>query len=168
LAYIAVYPDRVLSLAIDEPAMDFTEEGQQTYGWEAFDHALTLPDSAAMAEFMRLQVADDVELAPLPEPLPASMANRPAGVRAFLAAGRGHRVDVDAYRRFDAPVYFSMGDRTHPRWTGMRDRLASLFPDFTAEVYEGVHHLHTSHQAQPGRVAAALRRLWARAEGPNA
>ena len=23
---------RVLSLAIDEPAMDFTEEGQQTYG----------------------------------------------------------------------------------------------------------------------------------------
>jgi len=100
LAYIAVYPDRVLSLAIDEPAMDFTEEGQQTYGWEAFDHALTLPDSAAMAEFMRLQVADDVELAPLPEPLPASMANSPAGVRAFLAAGRGHRVDVDAYRRY--------------------------------------------------------------------
>ena len=95
-----VHPDRVLSLGIDEPAMDFTEDGQRTYGWEAFDHALTPPDSGAMAEFMRLQVADDVELPPLTDPLPA--------------------------------------------WTA---------------------HLHTSHQAQPVRVAAALRRLWARADG---
>jgi hypothetical protein len=120
-----------------------------------------------MAEFMRLQVADDVELPPLTNPLPAWMANGPAGIRAFIAAGRSHRVDVDAYRRFEAPVYFSMGGRTHARWMGMRDRLAGLFPDFTAEVYEGVHHLHTSHQAEPVRVAAALRQLWARAQGRN-
>jgi hypothetical protein len=43
----------------------------------------------------------------------------------------------------------------------MKDRLAGLFEDFTAERYEGLHHLNTSHQAEPDRVAAALRKLWA-------
>jgi hypothetical protein len=61
-------------------------------------------------------------------------------------------------------VYFSLGSRTHPRWILMRQRLAGLFPDFTAEVYEGLHHLNTSHQAQPERVATVLSGLWARAE----
>ena len=164
LAYVAAQPYRVLSLALEEPAMDFTDEGHRTHGWEAFDQALTLPGGKAMAAFMRLQVADDVEL-PAPQgPPPPGMANRPAGIRAFIAAARRHRVEPEAYRRFTAPVYFSMGSRTHPRWTGMRDRLAELFPDFTAEVYEGLHHLNTSHQAQPEGVAATLRRLWTRAE----
>jgi pimeloyl-ACP methyl ester carboxylesterase len=164
LAYVAAQPDRVLSLALDEPATDFTDEGHRTYGWEAFDRALTLPEGEGMAAFLRLQVADDVELSAPPGPLPPAMTNRPAGIRAFIAAARRHRVDSEAYRRFTAPVYFSMGGRTHPRWTGIRDRLAELFPDFTAEVYEELHHLNTSHQAQPERVAATLRRLWTRAE----
>jgi len=168
LAYVAAHPDRVLSLALDEPAMDFTDEGHRTYGWEAFDQALTLPEGEAMAAFMRLQVADDVEVSVPSGPLPAGMATAPAGIRAFIAAARRHRVDSDAYRRFTAPVYFSIGSRTHPRWAGMRARLAGLFPDFTAEVYEGLHHLNTSHQAQPERVAAALRRLWSRAEHKDA
>jgi pimeloyl-ACP methyl ester carboxylesterase len=164
LAYVAAHPDRVLSLAVDEPAMDFTDEGNRTYGWEAFDHALTLPPDQTLAAFMRLQVADDVELpAPSSGPPPPWMAGRLAGIRAVMAAGRSYRVDPDAYRRFGAPVYFSLGTRTHPRWVGMRDRLAELFPDFTSEVYEGLHHLNTSHQAQPSRVAEALRRLWTRA-----
>ena len=41
--------------------------------------------------------------------------------------------------------------------------LEALFPDFTSELYEGLHHLNTSHQAQPARVADALRKLWGRA-----
>src|SRR5436189_272970 len=83
------------------------DEGARTNAWEAFDHALTLPEGEAMAAFLRLQVADDVELSAPPGPLPAGMANRPAGIRAFVAAGRRHRVEPDAYRRFAAPVYFS-------------------------------------------------------------
>jgi pimeloyl-ACP methyl ester carboxylesterase len=166
LAYIAAQPHRVLSLALEEPAMDFTDEGHRTYGWEAFDQALTLPQGEAMAAFMRLQVADDVEL-PASQGPPPGMTNRTGGIRAFNAAARGHRVELDAYRRFAAPVYFSMGSRTHPRWTGMRDRLAEVFPDFTVEVYKGLHHLNTSHHAQPERIAAALRRLWTRAEHKN-
>ena len=38
-----------------------------------------------------------------------------------------------------------------------------LAPD-TPERYEGIHHLETSHQREPVRVASALRRLWIRAE----
>jgi pimeloyl-ACP methyl ester carboxylesterase len=167
LAYVAARPHRVLSLAVDEPAMDFTDEGNRTYGWDRFDHALTLPPAEAMAEFMRLQVAAEVELPAPTGPPPPWMANRPAGIQAFIAAARHHRVEPDAYRRFPAPVYFSMGSRSHPRWTGIKERLAGLFPDFTAEVYDGLHHLNTSHQAQPGRVATALRRLWDRAEWTN-
>ncbi len=45
----------------------------------------------------------------------------------------------------------------------MKDRLAGLFEDFTVERYEGLHHLNTSHQAEPERVAAALKKLWATA-----
>jgi hypothetical protein len=120
-----------------------------------------------MAEFMRLQVASGVELAAPAEPRPDWMSNRPAGIRAFITAARRHRVEPDSYRGFRSPVYFSMGSRTHPRWTAMRQRLADLFPDFTSDVYDGLHHLNTSHQAQPERVATALRGLWARAERNN-
>ncbi len=46
----------------------------------------------------------------------------------------------------------------------MRDRLASILPDFTSKLYEGFHHFNTSHAVEPERVAAALHRLWARAD----
>ena len=42
--------------------------------------------------------------------------------------------------------------------------LAGLFPDFTGEVFEGLHHLNTSHQAEPDRVAATLVPFWERSE----
>ena len=91
------------------------------------------------------------------------MATRPAGVRALTAAFKQHRVDPGSYRRYAAPVYFSHGSLSHPYWIAMRDRLAALFPDFIAERYDGLNHLNTSHQAEPARVAAALRRHWSRA-----
>jgi len=167
LAYAAAQPQRLLSLAVDEPALDFTDEGNRTYGWDQFDHASTLPPAEAMAEFMRLQVATGVELPAPTVPPPPWMSERPAGIRAFTTAARRHRVVPDSYRAFEAPVYFSRGSRSHPRWAAMQQRLADVFPDFTAEVYEGLHHLNSSHQAQPARVAASLRTLWTRAERPS-
>jgi hypothetical protein len=91
------------------------------------------------------------------------MKKRPAGIRAFVAALASHHVDPSAYRAFRPSVYYSYGTRSHPRWTDMKDRLAGVLEDFTAERYDGLHHLNTSHQAEPGRVAAALKRLWASA-----
>jgi hypothetical protein len=37
-----------------------------------------------------------------------------------------------------------------------------VFPDFREVVFEGVHHLNTSHQAEPARVAELLTELWDR------
>lgn len=165
LAYAAARGDRLLSLAVDEPASDFTVEGDASYGWPEFDAALQLPPAEAMGAFMRLQVAADVTL---PEPPggdpPPWMAKRPAGIRAFVGAIRRHRIEPDEYARFAPPVYFSRGSRTHPRWETMEMRLARLFPDFTSEVFEGLHHLNPAHQTDPDRVAETLMVFWTRAE----
>jgi pimeloyl-ACP methyl ester carboxylesterase len=161
LAYVASRRDRVQSLAVDEPASDMTEEGDAVYGWPEFDEALLLPPGESTAAFMRLQVADDVILPPSPAGNPPPwMAKRPAGIRAFVGALRRHRVQPAEYARFASPVYFSRGSRTHSRWEAMQTRLAGLFPDFTGEVFEGLHHLNTSHQAEPDRVAATLTSFW--------
>jgi hypothetical protein len=61
-------------------------------------------------------------------------------------------------------VLFTLGTLSHPRWAAMRDRLATRFPDFTSETFVGVHHLSTSHQAEPERTAALLQEFWAKAE----
>jgi pimeloyl-ACP methyl ester carboxylesterase len=165
LAYAASRGDRLQSLAVDEPASDFTDEGNDVYGWPEFDEALLLPPADSMAAFMRLQVADDVILPdpPAADP-PPWMAKRPAGIRAFVVALRRHRVPPGEYADFASPVYFSRGSRTHRRWELMQARLSGLFPDFTGEVFEGLHHLNTSHQAEPDRVAATLRAFCARSE----
>jgi pimeloyl-ACP methyl ester carboxylesterase len=165
LAYAVSHGDRVRSLAVDEPASDMTAEGDAVYGWPEFDEAVLLPPAESMAAFMRLQVAEDVVL---PEPPagnpPQWMAKRPAGIRAFVGALRRHRIEPTDYASFGSPVYFSRGSRTHPRWEAMQKRLAGLFPNFTGEVFEGLHHLNTSHQAEPDRVAATLTAFWRQAE----
>jgi pimeloyl-ACP methyl ester carboxylesterase len=165
LAYAVERGDRLVSLAVDEPASDFTVDGDAVYGWAAFDEALALPPDEALPAFMQLQVAPDVILPPPPAgPVPAWMAKRPAGIAAFVAALRSHHVDESAYRRFTAPVYFSRGSRTHPRWEAMQTRLAASFPNFRAEVTEGRHHLDPAHQAEPERVGLELSAFWERAE----
>jgi pimeloyl-ACP methyl ester carboxylesterase len=165
LAYATSHADRVQSLAVDEPASDFTDEGDAVYGWPAFDEAVLLPPAESMAAFMRLQVAEDVILPTPPSGSPPPwMAKRPAGIRAFIDAIRRYRVEPAEYAAYASPVYFSRGSRTHPRWEAMQTRLAGLFPDFTGEVFEGLHHLNTSHQAEPDRVAATLTAFWERSE----
>jgi pimeloyl-ACP methyl ester carboxylesterase len=165
LAYAASHAHRVQSLAVDEPASDFTDDGDALYGWAEFDEALLLPPAESTAAFMRLQVADDVVLpAPPAGDPPPWMAKRPAGIRAYIAALREYRVPPAQYADFGSPVYFSRGSRTHPRWEAMQTRLAELFPNFTGEVFEGLHHLNTSHQAEPDRVAATLKAFWERSE----
>src|SRR6266853_3915653 len=167
LAYVAAYPERVLSLAVDEPAYDFLDSADARSYWREIEAVGKLPESVRMPAFLRLQLAKGVALPTGPAGAPPPwMANRPAGVQALTAAFRRHHVDQESYRQFTAPVYFSHGSLSHPYWLGMRDRLAVLFPDFTTERYDGLHHLNTSHQAEPARVAAALRRHWSRALTP--
>ena len=163
LAYVAARPERVLSLTVDEPAYDFTEASRADM--QEFGPLAALPVTARMRAFMRLQVAAGVLLPPPPDgPPPSWMARRPAGIDAFIAALERHDRLNKRYSTFQAPVLFTWGSLTHPRWDGMRSRLATHFPDFTAVRLDGLHHLNTSHQAEPDRVAGLLRDLWTRAE----
>jgi pimeloyl-ACP methyl ester carboxylesterase len=164
LAYVASRPERVLSLAVDEPAADFSDEDHADPYWDELAAAGALPNPEAMAAFIRLQLGEGVEPpARPPGPPPDWMAKRPAGIRAFVDALRRHHVPPEAYQRFGAPVLYTHGSLSDPHWMAMRDRLASRFPDFSSELFEGLHHLNTSHQAEPAATAALLRSLWARA-----
>jgi pimeloyl-ACP methyl ester carboxylesterase len=165
LAFAAKHPERVLSLAIDEPATDFGDEDRSDPYSEEIAAAEALPGPEALAGFLRLQLAPGVEPPPRPEgPPPPWMTKRPAGIRAFTRAIRQHRVEPSRYQAFPAPVLYTYGSLSHRRWTIMRDRLASRFRDFSSERFEGLHHLNASHQAEPERTATLLRALWARAE----
>lgn len=161
LAYVAAHPERILSLALDEPASDFSPEARSALRND-LDAITELPADEKMAAFLRLQLAPGVE-PPRPPPgfSPEWMANRPAGIAAFMGALLRHRLPPLVLGR---PVYYSYGSSSHPRWVAMRDWLASVFPDFTPDLYENAHHLDTSHVREPARVAAALRWLWNRAE----
>jgi pimeloyl-ACP methyl ester carboxylesterase len=162
LAYVAQHPARVASLAVDEPASDFTAEARADL--QHFKELASVPYAERMVAFMHLQVAPTVELPPPPDgPAPPWMASRPAGIDAFLLALEAQGDVDDRYADYPGPVLYTWGSRTHPRWFEMRDRLADRFPDFTSERFEGIHHLNTSHQAEPERVAGLLRALWARA-----
>ena len=153
----------MLSLAVDEPAYDFTQE--MPAEMEEFGPISALPVAERMRAFMKLQVSEAVELPPPPkDPPPDWMARRPAGIDAFLRAIDRHERLEDNYRSFRSPVLYTWGSLTHPRWDAMEERLERLFPDFTAHRFDGLHHLNTSHQAEPDRVAELLGELWMRAE----
>jgi pimeloyl-ACP methyl ester carboxylesterase len=93
------------------------------------------------------------------------MAKRPAGLRAILRAFHAAELDLDALRRFDRPVLFALGGRSHPDYYALlAERLARVFADFTLEVFDDRHHFDPPHRAEPARLAGSLHALWSRAE----
>jgi pimeloyl-ACP methyl ester carboxylesterase len=170
LALAARHPEHLRSLALAEPAWagswDLSPEEEAL--WRRF---FELPDAGLsqdelMAEFVCMQLRPGVEPPPPPPgPEPPWMAKRPAGIKALIAAFRGGGLDRRRLGSFDRPVYFARGELSNPDyWERMSERLARVFRDFTAEVYEGRHHFDPPHRAEPERFAAALRSHWARAD----
>jgi pimeloyl-ACP methyl ester carboxylesterase len=164
IAYAATHPERLLSLALDEPASDFRPETRARLRQD-FARRDQLPLPERMRAFVQMQLAPGVDPPPPPAGSPpAWMEMRPAGIEAFAKALQRYRLSPEALRAFERPVYYSYGSLSAPHWETMRDALAGSFPDFTAERYEGLHHFNTSHFAEPTRVAVALQKLWTRAE----
>jgi pimeloyl-ACP methyl ester carboxylesterase len=84
LAYTAVHPERVLTLALDEPATDFSPEDFREIR-EVFLPMLQLPPDEQLPAFLRAQLREGVEPPPPREGSPPPwMADRPAGVMAFV------------------------------------------------------------------------------------
>jgi pimeloyl-ACP methyl ester carboxylesterase len=167
LAFAAVHGERLLSLALLEPAWAGNEQTPEEDAlWEQFRALAALPTDQFMAGFTRLQLAPGVDPPERPsgEP-PPWMAKRPAGLRALIEAFRRGRLDLDALRAFDRPVYFALGGRSNPDYYArIAERLAAIFPDFTLETFADRHHFDPPHRIEPERVADSLLALWERAE----
>jgi pimeloyl-ACP methyl ester carboxylesterase len=170
LAFASTYPDRLLSLALLEPAWAGNEGlgPEEQAIWTEFARIRTLPQDQRMPAFMRVQVASDTPLPPPPEgPPPPWMARRPAGITAFLDAFARFRLDIEGLRGFERPVYYAVGGRSNPdHFARQAQRLARVFADLTVDVYDERHHFDPPHRTEPTRLAAALTRVWARAESP--
>jgi len=168
LAFAAVYPDRLKSLALLEPAWAGNENlsPEEVAAWAEFGRIAELPPDEMMPAFMANQLRPGVEPPPPPPgPPPPWMSSRPAGLNAFINAFNTGELDLDALRAFEQPVYFALGGLSNPAYYGrMADRLSGLFSDFTLEVFEDRHHFDPPHRVEPGRVASSLRALWGRAE----
>jgi pimeloyl-ACP methyl ester carboxylesterase len=160
LAFTAVHPERVLTLALDEPATDFSPQDRREMH-HVFLPLLQLPLDEQLPAFLRAQLRDGVEPPPIREgPPPPWMADRPAGVAAFVRMLSQADVLVERLKAFDRPVYYSYNSLSNETWERKAERLGQVFPNMTVELFEGLSHLNTSHAAEPERVAAALHRLW--------
>jgi pimeloyl-ACP methyl ester carboxylesterase len=165
LAFAASHPERLRSLALLEPAwagnegLDPAEEAVR----RELDRIRALPSAQLMPAFVRVQLRRGVEPPPRPPgPMPPWMASRPAGLKAIVAAFSTAVLDMDALCRFRRPVYFALGGLSNPDYYGkMAARLARVFPDFTLETFEDRHHFDPPHRAEPERLTASLRSLWA-------
>lgn len=169
LAAAARHPDRLLSLALLEPAWagewNLSEaERAVSAEFEKLD-ALTTADEF-MAAFARLQLRPGVAPpAQEPGPPPPWMAKRPAGIGALTRAFRTYDLDRESLRRFERPVYYALGHLSNPDLYGERaERLARVFEDFTLEVFEERHHFDPPHRVEHERLAESLRTFWKRAE----
>jgi pimeloyl-ACP methyl ester carboxylesterase len=168
LAFAARFPDRLWSLALLEPAWagrwDLSRTEQAL--WNSYDELEALPPDQFMGAFMRLGIKPGVDLPPPPpgEP-PRWMAKRPAGIRAFMLTFESYDLDREALRRFRRPVYYALGGLSNPDQYGeIAERLSTVFPDFTLEVFAERHHFDPPHRIEPDRLARALKSLWSRAE----
>ena len=168
LAFTALHGERLLSLALLEPAWAGNKRAADEEAlMQRFRMLEPLPPDQFMAGFLRLQLAPGVEPPPPPGgPPPPWMAKRPAGLRAFIKAFDSGDLDIDALRAFDRPVYFALGGRSNPDYYGrMADRLARIFPDFTLETFPDRHHFDPPHRIEPERLSKSLLALWQRGGG---
>jgi pimeloyl-ACP methyl ester carboxylesterase len=167
LAAAARCPDRLLSLALLEPAWagdwDLGEAERAIY--REIEQLDARTPEELMAAFVRLELRPGVPPPPPPPgPPPAWMASRPAGIRAFTRSFQAYDLDRDSLRRFGGPVYYALGALSNPDLYGaIAERLARVFDDFTLEVFEERHHFDPPHRIEPERLARSLRALWERA-----
>lgn len=169
LAFTARYPQRVQSLALLEPAWagswDWSPEHRQVRA--QYRELRALPLDEFMAGFMRIGVKDGVELPPTPRGDPPPwMAQRPAGINAFLDTFDSYDLNRSALAAYQGPVYFALGALSNPYDYGeVAQRLSEVFHDFQLEIFANRHHFDPPHRIEPDRLAASLLALWKRTEG---
>ena len=165
LAFTARYPQRLLSLALIEPAWigndGWTAEDKADYA--ELDRAMTLPPAESLQAFRQWHLKSGVPMPVMPEPPgppPAWMAKRPAGLQAITRAFKSYSLDRERFRNFPQPVYYAYGSLSRSFFERNAATLGKLFPRFRAEVFEGLWHFNAPHRAEPARLARSLAALW--------
>ena len=164
LAFAGAHPDRLLSLALFEPAAVpgrlGVEEARLDGRLRAALAGLNGPDF--MRAFVSLQVRPGVELAePAGDP-PPWMRIRPAGLAAMLAAFGEYQFDRACLRECELPVFYGYGDLTGEQEEVKTSVLARLLPDVQIRRFRGVHHFLAPEQIYTPEHVHALQDLWAR------
>ena len=168
LAFCDRCPERLVSLVLNEPAWTgqskFDDDEREL--WRHFLELEQLPEEQLMARFVRLQLREGVEPPSPPEgPEPPWMAKRHAGFAAVMHAFDWYEPNWSRLAQFKRPVLYTLGGRSNPLYYERQAaRLATVFPDFTLEVFPERHHFDPPHRVEPDRVAALLRTFWERAE----
>ena len=166
LAFAGAHPERLLSLALFEPASLPGELSPAEARLHArLREALTgLEGPEFMREFVSLQVRPGVEVPPPAGPPPPWMRNRPAGLAAMMAAFGEHRLDRARLRECHFPVFLGYGELTGEQEEIRAGILARLLPDIHVRRFPGVHHFAPPEQIYTGEHVRALHELWARAD----
>jgi pimeloyl-ACP methyl ester carboxylesterase len=167
LAFAEALPERLLSLALIEPAWmgNVGLSPQERTVRREFERIAELPTHERMAAFITNQLAPGVDPPSRTEPAPSWMATRPAGLGALTKVFASSTLDLDRLRSFTRPVYFAVGGQSNPdNYQRMAQRASSIFPDCTVDLFAQRSHVDPPHQAEPVRLARALRAHWTRAE----
>lgn len=162
LAFAGTHPERLLSLALFEPA---SVPGKRSDEEEALNRNLrtqldSLTGADFMRTFMRLQVRPGVELQPPAGPPPPWMSKRPAGLAAMLAAFDRFNLDRERFRECEFPVFYGYGDLTGEHEPIRAGILARLLPDLHVRRFPGIHHFVPAEQIYSPEHLRILERLW--------
>ena len=164
LAFAGSRPDRLLSLAVFEPAR---VPGKLTLREATVDRQLRRALAGKTGpEFMRIFVTEQlrkgVEAPPSSAPPPAWMGKRPAGLAAMLNAFSSYEFDRSRLRNCDFPVFYGYGDQTTEMVELQAEVLGGLLPDLRIKRFAGMHHFVAPEKIYTPEHTQALRGLWAR------
>lgn len=162
LAFAGTFPERLLSLALFEPASvpgPLNPEEADLYR-RLGDALAGLSGPDFVRTFMRLQLRPGVELAPPTGPPPTWMRSRPAGLAAMMAAFESHPFDREQLRGCDFPVFLAYGELTGEHEAVRAGVLARLLPDLRVRRFPGVHHFVPPEAIYSGEHVRLLRDLW--------
>lgn len=168
LAFTGAYPERVMSLALSEPAVIPSQEWfrHEADYWKQMNSLMSLPDQAFMDEFIRVELRPGVTPPPGPTGNPPPwMARRPAGIRTLIRGFAAYDLPYARLRAFKNPVYLAVAALSNEVELRKAEVLQGLFPDVQLEVYANLHHFNPPQRAEPQRFAQALTSLWERAKG---
>jgi pimeloyl-ACP methyl ester carboxylesterase len=168
LAFAARHPERLLSLALLEPAWagSWDWSPAERAFWQQSERLEGLPADQFMPAFVRLALKPGVSppTPPAGDPSPW-MAKRPAGINAFMQTFKTYDLDREALTRFDRPVLYALGGLSNPdQYDEIAIRLSAVFTDFELQVFDERHHFDPPHRIEPERLATSLKKLWQRAE----